>query len=64
MFAAPRDAFDAPPPQHAREEGGRRFRRKTGAQKSGGDDAPTANQIVQRACDQFNFGKFGHKNRG
>jgi hypothetical protein len=63
VLAAPRDALDATPAQASREHGGRRLRRKPRAQKFGCHDTTRADETIERACDEFDFGKLRHKKR-
>jgi hypothetical protein len=60
VFAAPPDLFKPRPAQTPRELRRRVVGREARAQEFRRDDCATAQEFVERARDEFYFGKFGH----
>jgi hypothetical protein len=60
VLAAPADAVDARAAQETRELTRRALGRESGTQQFRAGDDATADETVERACDEFDFGQFGH----
>ena len=61
VFAAPSDTLYARAPHLVGESSGRRFGREPRANQPRRHDAPVTYQLIQGACDEFDFRKLWHE---